>query len=130
MKAYIHLENGIQVVSLRTHPPLDLVAECPKYEDGSYCLDLDRITMVGTAAIIDEDKVVAKDAALAVEKLAKDWVALRMKRNFLLLDSDGMWVERMSKGQEMAAVNNYKQALRDLPANTTDPLNPTWPTKP
>ena len=24
----------------------------------------------------------------------------------------------------------YRQALRDLPANTSDPLNPTWPTKP
>tara|TARA_R100000742_G_C4244662_1_gene63775 strand:- start:36 stop:419 length:384 start_codon:yes stop_codon:yes gene_type:complete len=25
---------------------------------------------------------------------------------------------------------NYRQALRDLPANTSDPDNPTWPTKP
>ena len=24
----------------------------------------------------------------------------------------------------------YRQALRDLPANTSDPANPTWPTKP
>ena len=24
----------------------------------------------------------------------------------------------------------YRQALRDLPANTSDPLNPSWPTKP
>ena len=24
----------------------------------------------------------------------------------------------------------YRQALRDLPSNTTDPFNPTWPTKP
>ncbi len=25
---------------------------------------------------------------------------------------------------------SYRQALRDLPANTSDPSNPTWPTKP
>ena len=25
---------------------------------------------------------------------------------------------------------SYRQALRDLPANTSDPANPTWPTKP
>ena len=24
----------------------------------------------------------------------------------------------------------YRQALRDLPANTSDPANPTYPTKP
>ena len=24
----------------------------------------------------------------------------------------------------------YRQTLRDLPANTADPSNPTWPTKP
>ena len=24
----------------------------------------------------------------------------------------------------------YRQSLRDLPANTSDPANPTWPTKP
>ena len=24
----------------------------------------------------------------------------------------------------------YRQALRDLPANTSDPSNPTWPTEP
>ena len=25
---------------------------------------------------------------------------------------------------------DYRQALRDLPANTTDPLNPVWPEAP
>ena len=25
---------------------------------------------------------------------------------------------------------SYRQALRDLPANTSDPANPVWPTKP
>ena len=24
----------------------------------------------------------------------------------------------------------YRKALRDLPANTSDPANPNWPTKP
>ena len=24
----------------------------------------------------------------------------------------------------------YRKSLRDLPANTSDPANPTWPTKP
>ena len=28
------------------------------------------------------------------------------------------------------AWKTYRQQLRDLPANTSDPTNPTWPTKP
>tara|TARA_R110000751_G_scaffold84593_1_gene169202 strand:+ start:1044 stop:1502 length:459 start_codon:yes stop_codon:yes gene_type:complete len=28
------------------------------------------------------------------------------------------------------AWTNHRQALRDLPANTADPANPTWPTEP
>ena len=28
------------------------------------------------------------------------------------------------------AQKKYRQDLRDLPANTSDPTNPTWPTKP
>ena len=28
------------------------------------------------------------------------------------------------------AWKTYRQALRDLPANTADPKNPTWPTEP
>ena len=28
------------------------------------------------------------------------------------------------------AWKTYRQQLRDLPANTSDPTKPTWPTKP
>ena len=28
------------------------------------------------------------------------------------------------------AWKTYRKNLRDLPANTADPANPTWPTKP
>lgn len=55
----------------------------------------------------------------------------RQKRDNLLSQSD--WTQfndsplTDTKKQEWAT---YRQALRDLPANTTDPRNPTWPTKP
>jgi|11BtaG_2_1085332.scaffolds.fasta_scaffold06875_2 uncharacterized protein (UPF0297 family) len=56
---------------------------------------------------------------------------IRRQRNKLLAASD--WTQAndsplsASKRTEWAT---YRQALRDLPANTTDPANPTWPTKP
>jgi len=56
---------------------------------------------------------------------------LRKERNRLLAETD--WVITMHKelGTNIpAAWKTYRQALRDLPANTEDPANPVWPTKP
>jgi len=64
---------------------------------------------------------------LPVEQMA----TLRRQRDQLLSDCD--WVITMHKelGTNIpAAWKNYRQALRDLPANTEDPANPVWPTKP
>ena len=52
---------------------------------------------------------------------------LRQKRNELLHDSDWWASSDLSITQEQ---RDYRQALRDLPANTTDPANPTWPVAP
>jgi hypothetical protein len=52
---------------------------------------------------------------------------LRRQRNQLLTETD-WWA---SSDRTMTAEQTaYRQALRDLPANTTDPANPVWPTKP
>ena len=74
---------------------------------------------------IVEDEKKARDDAY-------DWnVDLRIKRTKKLLDSD--WTQGndtplgSSKKTEWAT---YRQALRDLPANTSDPKNPTWPSEP
>lgn len=52
---------------------------------------------------------------------------LRRERNRLLAETD-WWVlpDRTATDEQLA----YRQALRDLPANTADPANPVWPTKP
>ena len=56
---------------------------------------------------------------------------IRNQRLYLLLDSD--WTQATdvplsaSKKEEWAT---YRQALRDLPANTSDPADPTYPTPP
>jgi hypothetical protein len=52
---------------------------------------------------------------------------LRAKRNQLLAETDYLALSDMTLSAEMA---EYRQALRDLPANTTDPANPVFPTKP
>tara|TARA_B100000945_G_scaffold78377_1_gene60557 strand:+ start:2292 stop:2912 length:621 start_codon:yes stop_codon:yes gene_type:complete len=56
---------------------------------------------------------------------------LRERRDILLTESD--WT-RMDDNQlssdKKVEWATYRQALRDLPANTADPSNPTFPTKP
>ena len=53
---------------------------------------------------------------------------LRAKRNQLLAETDYLGLPDL--GGFSAEMTAYRQALRDLPANTTDPANPVWPTKP
>ena len=55
------------------------------------------------------------------------WERLRAKRNQLLAETDYLALSDVTLSTEMA---EYRQALRDLPANTSDPANPTWPVKP
>jgi len=53
--------------------------------------------------------------------------ALRSKRNQLLTETDYLALADSTLTDEM---RSYRQALRDLPANTVDPANPVWPVKP
>jgi len=75
-----------------------------------------------TAEEIAVQEVYARDV-LPVEQMA----ALRAKRNQLLAETDYFANTDVTM---TAAMRTYRQALRDLPANTTDPANPVWPTKP
>jgi len=52
---------------------------------------------------------------------------LRQERNVRLAETDYLALSDVTLTDEMAA---YRQALRDLPANTADPANPVWPVKP
>ena len=61
--------------------------------------------------------------------------ALRSERNRLLEQSDWTQVGDLVSSGSMTSTKldewkTYRQSLRDLPANTADPSNVTWPTKP
>lgn len=58
----------------------------------------------------------------------KCWNDLRSNRNSLLVASD--WTQVADAPVDAIAWADYRQALRDLPANTTDPENPVWPEPP
>ncbi len=57
----------------------------------------------------------------------ESWKELRQKRNRLIAETDYLALSDATLTDDMST---YRQTLRDLPANTTDPANPVWPTKP
>lgn len=78
----------------------------------------------GNAVELDQTLVDAAAAELVTENA---WNNLRTKRTQLLAETDYLALADHTLSAEMTA---YRQALRDLPANTTDVANPVWPTKP
>jgi len=70
-----------------------------------------------------EERYVWERDVLPEEQLA----LLREKRDNLLRETDYLALADVTLTDEMRA---YRQALRDLPANTEDPANPIWPIKP
>ena len=67
----------------------------------------------------------------AAKQAAKEMRGLRSERNRRLRDCD--WTQLPDanlSAEEIEAWRVYRRDLRDLPANTPDPLNPAWPTPP
>ena len=62
------------------------------------------------------------------EKIKEAWSYLRSKRTGLLMQCD--WTQVSDAPVDQAAWASYRQALRDMPQNTTDPFNPVWPNPP
>ena len=58
------------------------------------------------------------------------WKLLRDKRNERLQLSDWKVAPGSPYESKLEEWKTYRQALRDLPANTPDPKNVTWPTTP
>lgn len=72
---------------------------------------------------------VQKDAAvIEQQEIARAMVMLRRKRDVILARCD--WTQVPDAPVDQAAWAVYRQQLRDLPSNTTDPRNPAWPSPP
>ncbi len=98
----------------RTHRVVDLSGDSP----------------VETVVPFSDEEETAADAAEAQGVLnlpIKAAARLRARRNQLLAETDYHALSDTTLADNM---KTYRQALRDLPANTSDPANPSWPSKP
>ena len=104
-----------------------------EYNDGKANLDITSIGIYSQAETTFNN-VIQRRKDLDDEYLNSStflWMKLRSERDNLLLSSDFTQLGDigLSESKKTEWIN-YRQALRDLPANTSDPANPTWPTKP
>lgn len=86
---------------------------------------------VSDNVVVEFEGGVPSDETLATwtaeYEAAKPWEDLRAERDRRLSETDWWASSDLTMSDQQTA---YRQALRDLPANTSDPANPSWPTKP
>lgn len=77
-----------------------------------------------------------EEEELEADREEKEWLdaapirameEIRRKRDRLLAETDHYALQDVDLSDEMIT---YRQALRDLPANTNDPMNPIFPDNP
>jgi len=87
----------------------------------------------GDALLVDgvwtQNYIVSElDPEVAAARIEAQWGIVRADRNSRLSDSD--WTQLSDAPVDDLLWAVYRQELRDLPANTTDPFNPVWPEMP
>ena len=110
---------------------------CPEEEVAIQVWAGEPYIQIGKQDIADIWNMEVRDGQLVEQQPDPDAVhayqekALKDRRNALLLASD--WTQMPDHPMDPAKKEQwaiYRQALRDLPSNTPDPSNPTWPVPP
>lgn len=80
----------------------------------------------GDVAPVTQEEYDAAEPAVRHDFFMRE---LRLRRDARLAESDWTQLPDTSVADPQAWAD-YRQALRDLPANTVDPENPAWPEPP
>lgn len=81
-----------------------------------------------TGEIVEREFTAEEEVEFNKKMVDRAWTNLRAERDSRLTACD--WTVLSDTPTSTAAWKTYRQQLRDLPANTTDPFNPIWPTPP
>ena len=75
----------------------------------------------------DGSAITPNDNALTAYQTAEKWKRIRNDRNRRLAETDYLALKDSTLSADM---KTYRQALRDVPKDNSDPDNITWPSKP
>ena len=87
----------------------------------------DLANLIWHSTEIDQPSVAEIEAEMSRLQSLIPMKELREERNRRLAETDYLALSDVTLSEDM---RTYRQALRDLPDNTSDPANPTWPVKP
>ena len=80
---------------------------------------------------VDGVYTITEDQEKVTQLTDKEWTKLRVERNRRLSATDWTMLSDAPISSDIkASYTLYRQALRDIPQNTSDPFNPDWPTQP
>ena len=126
---YLSITGVTADKKLAKYQPFDLEADANTHaaEYGGFVVEdpggnYEFWTVDASAKTVTHD-VDAEAAAI----LSSNWATLREERDRLLVETDWYAYSDVTMPNDM---KTYRKALRDLPANTADPTDVTWPTKP
>ena len=104
----------------------------PKWAEGDLECTIP-FEVLSDQAVRDADGTITlvADPAKVQAKIQQAWTALRTERNARLAASDYTQLQDAHlSAEKKSAWADYRQALRDLPENATDPTQVTWPVSP
>tara|TARA_R100001082_G_C4282316_1_gene124425 strand:- start:98 stop:472 length:375 start_codon:yes stop_codon:yes gene_type:complete len=123
MTRYAVIENSVV-----TNVIVGLATTAPKAGAGATVVGLSSTSLVGIgASYIDGEFIIPPVVIVDSRSTDEKWSDFREIRNRKLSKTDWRASSDLVLSDEW---KNYRKALRDLPASTSDPANPTWPTPP
>ncbi len=102
-----------------------------EYNDGTPNATMSEIGIYSQAETTFNNEIKRLEDISPFNTTTYQWQMLRNQRDDKLLLCD--WTQGNDtplSNSEKTEWATYRQALRDLPANTSDPKNPTWPSEP
>ena len=121
-------ENGIESYDFsgEDYEVVETEVDVQGYQQSGYITtSIERITSYhlswdGTTVSVD-------DTAKAAYDLAEEWKRIRAERTRLLAETDYLALKDNTLSTTM---KEYRDKLRSVPQDNSDPYNITWPTKP
>ena len=113
------LREAFDVVEVQENPHPDFNAQTHK------CFEKNPELKNGNWVKVWETKT--KTSAETAQDDSNRWAEVRNQRNQKLLETDWQMTKAMETGEDASDLRNYRQKLRDIPQDQTDPFSITWP---
>ena len=116
------LRKAFNVVEVQENPKPDFNAQT------HFCIEKTPELKSGQWIQLWQTK--AKTSAEKNKGDSDKWAEVRNERNQKIQETDWHMIKVLETGENASALKNYRQKLRDIPQDHTDPFFITWPEKP